>query len=93
MTDTLTSALDLAAHYPVFPVRLCPDACLKCAVCKTPACSHGFKDASRDPKQIRELWREYPARGGDMQSTHLLCVCGDRGPYFRQRHLLIRRTP
>ena len=61
MTDILASALELAAQgYPVFPVRLCPDACLKCDICKTPACSHGFKDASRDPEQIRELWRRYP---------------------------------
>jgi hypothetical protein len=63
MTDnTLSAALDLAAHYPVFPVRLCPDACLKCDVCKTPACSHGFKDASRDPDRVRELWSKYPGQ-------------------------------
>lgn len=56
----LTHALDLAVHYPVFPARLCPDACLKCDICKTPACPHGFKDASKEPEQIRRLWCDCP---------------------------------
>jgi hypothetical protein len=43
---------------PVFPVRLCRDACLKCGVCKTPACPHGFKDATTS--QVHELWEQYP---------------------------------
>jgi len=45
---------------PVFPVRLCKDACLRCDVCKKSACLHGFKDATTDPDTIRQLWRMYP---------------------------------
>jgi hypothetical protein len=61
--NTLTSALDVAAQgFPVFPVRLCPDACLKCDVCKAPASPHGFQDASSDAEQIQELWNKYPGR-------------------------------
>jgi Bifunctional DNA primase/polymerase, N-terminal len=54
-------ALEVAAlGFPVFPVRLCPTACLKCKLCKAPACPHGFHDASSDPEQIKRLWRDYP---------------------------------
>jgi hypothetical protein len=56
----LTNALELG--YPVFPVRLCSDVCLKCDVCKTPATPHGFKDASSDPEQVRQLWKLYPGQ-------------------------------
>jgi len=45
---------------PVFPVRLCKDACLRCDVCKKPGCPHGFKDAVIDPEAIRQLWRMCP---------------------------------
>lgn len=31
-----------------------------CREDKTPACPHGFKDASRDPAGLRDLWRRYP---------------------------------
>ena len=51
--DTLSAALEIASQgFPVFPVRLCPDACLKCSVCKAPATPHGFHDASSDPDRI-----------------------------------------
>lgn len=45
-------ALAVAAELglPVFPRRLD----------KRPACPHGYKDATRDPDAIRELWRRYP---------------------------------
>jgi hypothetical protein len=59
--DTLTTALDLVAQgFPVFPARLCSNACLKCNVCKSPATPHGFKDASSDPEQVQRLWKETP---------------------------------
>jgi hypothetical protein len=53
------STVDQAAALglPVFPVRLCKDACLRCDICKKPACLHGFKDATTDPDAIRQLWR------------------------------------
>ena len=35
---------------PVFP----------CLVTKVPATPHGFKDATRDPDAIRELWKRHP---------------------------------
>jgi hypothetical protein len=48
---TLTKALKLAEWgLPVFP----------CAASKRPACPHGFLDASRDPGEVRALWRAYP---------------------------------
>jgi hypothetical protein len=51
MTDSLTAALALAAEdHAVFPCR--PD--------KRPATPHGFKDATRDPDTIRDLWRRWP---------------------------------
>src|SRR5262249_50119402 len=50
----------VALGLPVFPVRLCKDACLRCDVCKKPACLHGFKDATPDPDAIRQLRRMYP---------------------------------
>jgi hypothetical protein len=52
----------VALGLPVFPVRLCTGACLRCDICKTPACPHGFKDASSDPKQVRQLWIQYPGQ-------------------------------
>jgi hypothetical protein len=61
--SALNNALELAAQgYPVFSARLCPDVCLKCNICKTPACPHGFKDASSDPDQVRQLWKLYPGQ-------------------------------
>lgn len=41
------TALFLAQHWPVFP----------CGKDKRPITAHGFKDATRDPDQIRELFR------------------------------------
>lgn len=43
-------ALRLARRLPVFP----------CAENKRPCCPHGFKDSTRDPAAIRELWRLHP---------------------------------
>jgi len=43
-------AIRLATQYPVFP----------CRADKRPACPHGFKDASRDPDCIADLWRRCP---------------------------------
>jgi hypothetical protein len=61
--SVLANALDVAAQgFPVFPVRLCPDACLKCDVCKAPATPHGFEDASSDARQVEELWNRFPGR-------------------------------
>jgi hypothetical protein len=61
MMDTLSAALEVAAGgFPVFPVKLCPDACLRCSICKAPATPHGFHDASSDPDQIRQLWSQHP---------------------------------
>jgi hypothetical protein len=61
--DILKSAIDIAAQgYPVFPAKLCRDACLKCGTCKAPASSHGFHDATLDPEQIRALWKQHPGQ-------------------------------
>jgi hypothetical protein len=46
----LESALKLCGRLPVFP----------CLESKKPASKHGFKDASKDPTRIAELWREFP---------------------------------
>jgi hypothetical protein len=45
-------AINLAhnAGYAVFP----------CRTDKSPACPHGFKDASRDPTTILQLWHRWP---------------------------------
>jgi Bifunctional DNA primase/polymerase, N-terminal len=59
----LNAALNIAAKgYPVFPVRLCRDACFRCDVCKAPASPHGFQDASLDSEQIQGLWSKYPGQ-------------------------------
>ena len=48
--DTPIEELVEWLRLPVFP----------CLESKAPACPHGFKDATRDPAAIRELWRLYP---------------------------------
>jgi hypothetical protein len=59
----LESALVLASKgYPVFPVRLCPTACLKCDICKAPASPHGFHDATLDAERIQTLWKQHPGQ-------------------------------
>jgi hypothetical protein len=63
----------IALGLPVFPVRLCKDACLKCDICKAPACPHGFKDATTDSDGIRRLWRVYP---GDLIGVPTGEICG-----------------
>ena len=50
-STTLIAALHLAAKgTPVFP----------CREDKTPACTHGFKDASADQAEVYKLWSRYP---------------------------------
>lgn len=52
---SVTAALKLAQRgLPVFPVS---------AQTKAPLTRHGCKDASRDERQIIELWRSHPAAG------------------------------
>src|SRR5262249_45171387 len=52
MHNVLKEALWLAFHGTrVFP----------CNEDKTPACTHGFKDASADESEVRKLWYRYPA--------------------------------
>ncbi len=59
----LESALDLASEgFPVFPVRLCQTACLKCNICKAPASPHGFHDATLDAERIQTLWKQHPGQ-------------------------------
>jgi len=50
MDSTLAIALALASAYPCFP----------CARDKRPSCPHGFKDATRDPAALQELFTRYP---------------------------------
>src|SRR5262245_1403158 len=59
----LESALVLASKgIPVFPVRLCRVACLKCNTCKAPASPHGFHDATLDAEGIHTLWKQHPGQ-------------------------------
>src|SRR5215470_4758223 len=46
----VTAALTLASEFACFP----------CAHNKAPACPHGFKDATRDPVALRELFTRCP---------------------------------
>src|SRR5690242_9476568 len=52
MSEVMTIAQNLARNcgYAVFP----------CREDKKPATPHGFKDASKDPDEIAELWRRFP---------------------------------
>ena len=59
----LDAALNIASQgFPVFPVRLCRDACFRCDICKAPAKPHGFQDASLEAEQIQGLWKKYPGQ-------------------------------
>jgi hypothetical protein len=59
----MDAALAVASQgFPVFPVRLCPDACMRCRICKAPATPNGFHDATSDADLVRELWREHPGQ-------------------------------
>ena len=53
----------MSAHAAVLAANLsrnCGYAVFPCRADKSPACPHGFKDASRDPDAIAELWRRWP---------------------------------
>jgi hypothetical protein len=52
VAKALEYALKLATigEIPCFPCR--PD--------KKPCCEHGFKDATKDPEQLQQLWQRYP---------------------------------
>jgi Bifunctional DNA primase/polymerase, N-terminal len=50
MKAVLDDALRLASIWPCFP----------CLPDKRPACPHGFKDAIKDPEQLKQLWQQYP---------------------------------
>jgi len=50
MDSPFAIALILASKIPCFP----------CAHDKAPTCPHGFKDASRDPATLQQLWTNYP---------------------------------
>ena len=59
MSDLLSHALILAGQgFPVFP---CVSAPGNPKLDKTPACEHGFKDASTDPAVVRELFSRHGA--------------------------------
>jgi hypothetical protein len=34
--------------------------CFPCGIAKKPTTPRGFKDATRDPEALRELWKRYP---------------------------------
>jgi hypothetical protein len=46
----LEDALRLTSIWPCFP----------CLPDKRPACPHGFKDATKDSEQLKQLWQRYP---------------------------------
>lgn len=48
--STLDEALRLSSRLSVFP----------CLASKKPACPNGFKNATRNPSEIVDLWRKYP---------------------------------
>ena len=60
ITEIVDQAIALGR--PVFPVRLCKDACLKCDICKAPACPHGFHDATKDLDRIRQIFQRFPGQ-------------------------------
>jgi Bifunctional DNA primase/polymerase, N-terminal len=63
MGGLLNEAINIALQgFPVFPVRLCSAACLKCDICKAPASPHGFHDATLDAEGISALWKECPGQ-------------------------------
>ena len=60
ITEIVDQAIALGR--PVFPVRLCKDACLKCDICKAPACPHRFHDATKDLDRIRQIFQRFPGQ-------------------------------
>lgn len=80
MEEILNAALDYAARgWPVFPCK--PRG-------KDPLTAHGFKDASTDPKQIKDWWTKWPEanvaiRTGEISKLYVidLDIKPDAGKY------------
>jgi hypothetical protein len=68
--EACATAINLAgnAGYSVFP----------CRADKSPACPHGFRDASRDPAAILQLWHHWPdieaERAARMSERRRRCI-------------------
>jgi hypothetical protein len=56
----MSAATDQACAMAVNLARNAGYATFPCRSDKTPACPHGFRDASRDPATILQLWHRWP---------------------------------
>jgi hypothetical protein len=60
--DILTTALEIASQgFPVFPVRLCPDACLNAMSASRQRSRAAFTGRRRTPKKFARCGNSIPA--------------------------------
>jgi hypothetical protein len=56
----MSAATDEACRIAINLARCAGYAVFPCRADKSPACPHGFRDASRDPATILQLWHRWP---------------------------------